>query len=231
LARSLAMSSEGLNLPDEVFRYRTLLTDLRSYEVAEACCYGNTVKIFKPRHTASRLDWFGVGAHQSELVMIFSSLSLTPQASAGKEGFEIDKIRELVANHLDVDVSLVTDEAHFIEDLGADWLDRLELMILIEDQFPGVEITDYDADQMEVVGDLIRYLRMSLSTVDRLGRAPSSVAASSRITAEAFPFQKMSRPPVHTCRPAKDVNQRTNAPSNIRAMSSNERLLGHLRHE
>jgi acyl carrier protein len=89
--------------------------------------------------------------------MTFSSLSLAPQASARKEGFEIDKIRELVANHLDVDVSLVTDEAHFIEDLGADWLDRLELMILIEDQF-GVEITDGDADQIEVVGDLIHYI-------------------------------------------------------------------------
>jgi acyl carrier protein len=118
------------------------------------------------------------------------SLTITQQRSATEEGFEIDKLRALVAEHLDVDVGLVTDEAYFGDDLGADWLDRLELMILIEDQFPGVEITDYDADQMEVVGDLIRYLRMG--------------------------------PPVHTCRPAKDGNQRTNARSNIRAMSSNE---------
>ena|SRR5437899_6969969 len=68
------------------------------------------------------------------------------------------EIRTLIAEHLDVDIQRVTDEAHFIDDLGADWLDRLELMILIEDQFAGVEITDGDADQMEVVGDLIRYI-------------------------------------------------------------------------
>jgi len=50
-------------------------------------------------------------------------------------------------------VERVTDEAHFTDDLGADWLDRLELMIVIEDQFPAVEITDDDVDQIEVVGD------------------------------------------------------------------------------
>ena len=111
------------------------------------------------------------------------SLILTQQRSATEEGFEIDKFRALVAKHLAIDVSLVTDEAYFSDDLGADWLDRLELMILIEDQFPGVEITDCDADQMEVVGDLIRFLRMSLSTTDRQAHAPSSVAASSRVAA------------------------------------------------
>jgi acyl carrier protein len=111
------------------------------------------------------------------------SLIITQQRSATEEGFEIDKLRALVAEHLDVDVGLVTDEAYFGDDLGADWLDRLELMILIEDQFPGLEITDYDADQMEVVGDLICYLRMSLSTVDRQAHALSSVGASSCVAA------------------------------------------------
>ena len=64
----------------------------------------------------------------------------------------------LVAKHLGVDVRRVTDEAHLRDDLGADWLDRLELMMAIEDQFAGVEITDADSDQMEVVGDLIRFV-------------------------------------------------------------------------
>ena len=44
------------------------------------------------------------------------------------------EIRTLIAKHLDVDIERVTDEAHFIDDLGADWLDRLELMIMIEDR-------------------------------------------------------------------------------------------------
>jgi acyl carrier protein len=52
----------------------------------------------------------------------------------------------------------VTDEAHFTDDLGADWLDRLELMIVIEDRFPNVVIMDEDVDQIEVVGDLIRHI-------------------------------------------------------------------------
>ena len=105
------------------------------------------------------------GAQRSgDLIMTFSSLSLNRQASAGTEGFEIDKIRALVAKHLEVDVSRVTDEAHFIDDLGADWLDRLELMIIIEDRFGGLEITDDDADQIRVVGDLIRYVENWVNT-------------------------------------------------------------------
>jgi acyl carrier protein len=52
----------------------------------------------------------------------------------------------------------ITDETHFTDDLGADWLDRLELIMVIEDQFVGVEITDTDFDQIEVVGDLIHYI-------------------------------------------------------------------------
>jgi acyl carrier protein len=47
----------------------------------------------------------------------------------------------------------VTDEAHFTDDLGADWLDRLELMIVTD-----VVITDEEVDQLEVVGDLIRHI-------------------------------------------------------------------------
>jgi hypothetical protein len=64
------------------------------------------------------------------------TLILTGQSSATKEGFEIDKLRALVAKHLDVNISLVTDEAYFGDDLGSDWLDRIELMILIERSIP-----------------------------------------------------------------------------------------------
>jgi acyl carrier protein len=80
------------------------------------------------------------------------SLSDTRQIST-PEGFR--DIRSLVAKHLGVDVRRITDEAHFRRDLGADWLDRLELLILIEDQFADIEIPD-DADRIELVGDLIR---------------------------------------------------------------------------
>jgi acyl carrier protein len=91
------------------------------------------------------------------LIMTFTSLSF-PQPICGNEGIQIGEIRALVAKHLHVDVERVTDEAHFRDDLRADWLNRLELLILIEDRFADVEFPDGDSDQIETVGDLIRYI-------------------------------------------------------------------------
>jgi acyl carrier protein len=86
--------------------------------------------------------------------------SSTPaqQLTPLKECFSINDVRTLVAKQLRVDIEFVTSEAHFTNDLGADLLDRVELMLAIEDQFAGVEITDDDVEQIQVVGDLIRHL-------------------------------------------------------------------------
>jgi acyl carrier protein len=81
-------------------------------------------------------------APRRDLIVTYGSRTLIKRTTAIKECFQIGKVRALIAEHLNVDVKRVTDEAHFTEDLGADWLDRLELMILIEDQFAGLEITD-----------------------------------------------------------------------------------------
>src|SRR5262245_15737352 len=88
--------------------------------------------------------------------MTITSLKWSQKATATREVLASNDVRTLIANHLGVDVKRVTDEAHFTDDLGADWLDRLELMIVIEDQFADVLITDEEVDQLEVVGDLIR---------------------------------------------------------------------------
>jgi acyl carrier protein len=88
--------------------------------------------------------------------MPLSTLSVT-QLTAPQEVFDSDKVRTLIAEYLGVEVKQVTDEANFGE-FGMDRYDRLELMILIEDAFIGVEIRDNDADQIEVVGDLIRHI-------------------------------------------------------------------------
>ena len=88
--------------------------------------------------------------------MTLSSLSVTQQ-TASQEVFDSDKVRTLIAEYLGIEAKRVTDEAHFGE-FGMDRYDRLELMILIEDAFIGVEIRDNDADQIEVVGDLIRHI-------------------------------------------------------------------------
>jgi acyl carrier protein len=66
------------------------------------------------------------------------------------------KVLEIVAEQLGVDPGRLTDEARLRDDLGADWLDRLELMIAIEDQLAGVEIADVVVDQIDTIGDLMR---------------------------------------------------------------------------
>ena len=91
--------------------------------------------------------------------MTIASLMWSQKATATREVLASNDVRTLIANQLGVDVKRVTDEAHFTDDLGADWLDRLELMIVIEDRFADVVITDEEVDQLEVVGDLIRHVK------------------------------------------------------------------------
>ena len=68
------------------------------------------------------------------------------------------KVREIIINELGVDPEKVTSEASFVEDLGADSLDTVELVMAFEEEF-GVDIPDEDAEQMRTVGDAIRYLK------------------------------------------------------------------------
>jgi acyl carrier protein len=75
--------------------------------------------------------------------------------------FDADEVRKLIAEYLDIDAKRITDEVHFSDDLGLDWLDKLELMILIEDKFADVEFSDAAVQEIEVVGDLIRQIEMS----------------------------------------------------------------------
>ena len=73
------------------------------------------------------------------------------------EGVEA-KVREIIINELGVEPEKVTDEASFVEDLGADSLDTVELVMAFEEEF-GIDIPDEDAEQMRTVGDAIQYLR------------------------------------------------------------------------
>jgi acyl carrier protein len=70
-----------------------------------------------------------------------------------------DKVRRFIAEYADIDPKEVTDEAVLTDDLGLDWLDQLELMVLIEDEFVGVDFfANTTAEQINVVGDLIRHI-------------------------------------------------------------------------
>ena len=72
--------------------------------------------------------------------------------------FSEDKVKEIIAKELEVGVQQLTPEAKFIEDLGADSLDIVELVMALEEEF-GLDIPDEDADKMKTVGDAMKYLQ------------------------------------------------------------------------
>jgi acyl carrier protein len=70
----------------------------------------------------------------------------------------IDKrVREIVAEQLERDVNEVKNEASFIDDLGADSLDIVELVMKMEEEF-GIEIPDEEAEKIKTVNDVIQYI-------------------------------------------------------------------------
>lgn len=68
-----------------------------------------------------------------------------------------DRVRDLIVDQLGVSPDEVKREASFIDDLGADSLDTVELIMAFEEEF-GIEIPDEDAEKMNTVGDAIQYL-------------------------------------------------------------------------
>ena len=68
-----------------------------------------------------------------------------------------EKVKKIVADHLGVDESKVVEEASFIDDLGADSLDTVELVMAFEEEF-GSEISDSEAEKILTVGDAIKFI-------------------------------------------------------------------------
>ncbi len=67
------------------------------------------------------------------------------------------KVKEVIINELGVESDKVVPEASFVEDLGADSLDTVELVMAFEEEFE-IDIPDEDAEQMRTVGDAISYI-------------------------------------------------------------------------
>ena len=72
------------------------------------------------------------------------------------------KIRQIIAEQLGVKKEEVTDSAKFVDDLGADSLDTVELVMALEEEF-GIEIPDEDAEKLATVGDALRYIEEKAS--------------------------------------------------------------------
>ena len=68
-----------------------------------------------------------------------------------------DRVRAIIAEQLGVKLEEVTDAASFIEDLGADSLDTVELVMALEEAFK-IEISDEDAEKIGTVGEAIKYI-------------------------------------------------------------------------
>ena len=71
-----------------------------------------------------------------------------------------ERVKKIVVEHLNVDAEKVTDNASFIEDLGADSLDTVELVMAFEEEF-GIEIPDDAAESIVTVGDAVKYIDKS----------------------------------------------------------------------
>jgi acyl carrier protein len=76
------------------------------------------------------------------------------------------KIKAIIAESLGVDIGEVTDNASFVNDLGADSLDTVELVMALEEQF-GIEIPDEDAEKMQTVGQAIEYIKNKIAEKEK----------------------------------------------------------------
>ena len=82
------------------------------------------------------------------------------------------KVKKIVADHLGIEEAKVTDESSFIDDLGADSLDTVELVMAFEEEF-GSEISDSEAEKILTVGDAVKFIEGKVtdeaSFIDDLG--------------------------------------------------------------
>ncbi len=74
-----------------------------------------------------------------------------------------DKVKGVIAEQLGVKPEEVTDQAKFVDDLGADSLDTVELVMALEEEY-GIEIPDEDAEKLTTVGDAIKYIEEKLAS-------------------------------------------------------------------
>ena len=85
------------------------------------------------------------------------------QKRTGGNYMSIDKrVKEIIVEQLGVNESEVNPEAKFVDDLGADSLDLVELVMALEEEY-NMEITDEDAEKIQTVGDAIEYIKSHMS--------------------------------------------------------------------
>ena len=72
-----------------------------------------------------------------------------------------EKIRLLLADQLDIDEDEITEESHLVEDLGADSLDSIDIIMSVEDEWE-IEVPDDVLENIETVGDIVKYIEENI---------------------------------------------------------------------
>ena len=73
----------------------------------------------------------------------------------------LDRVKDLIVNLLNVDKATITEQSRFINDLGADSLDAVEIVMAVEEEF-GIEIPDDADENIKTVGDITKYINERL---------------------------------------------------------------------
>jgi acyl carrier protein len=112
-----------------------------------------------------RRDGVVRGADAIELLGTLRRAGVADAASlrTGKMSDVAERVKKIVVEHLGVDADKVVDNANFIDDLGADSLDTVELVMAFEEEF-GVEIPDDQAETIVTVGDAVKFLEKAAAT-------------------------------------------------------------------
>jgi acyl carrier protein len=90
-----------------------------------------------------------------------TAASVAPKAETPMSD-TLERVRKIVIDHLDADPDKVTEKASFIDDLGADSLDNVELVMAFEEQFD-IEIPDDAAEHIQTVGDAVKFIDEKLA--------------------------------------------------------------------
>ena len=96
-----------------------------------------------------------------------------------------EKVKDIIVEQLGVNPEQVTPNASFIEDLGADSLDIVELVMAFEEEF-SVEVPDEDAEKLQTVGDVVKYIEEKRQAIG--GHPAGTFVRAQRNTASAVFF-------------------------------------------
>lgn len=109
------------------------------FEISEVACAGGSFSLLLSVRSANKRE----SLHQTKNLMSDKPIE--------------ERVKEIIVKELSVNPEQVTPTASFIEDLGADSLDTVELVMAFEEEF-GVEVPDEEAEKLQTVGDVVKYI-------------------------------------------------------------------------